>query len=224
MAGDENTKSTGAIRASEMQLQTRRTRHFDEVEAALPNPKLAPPSIFSAAGLSATNLLSHLGRRNPFAKPVTDKDVVWLFDNTAFKPTRFGSWQAEFVAAVFEQEPKCSIADVVANVAKQVGLADDEDAMKTIEERLMPFLWDIRPGCQIRAIQEGKELKLGPTGPNGVSSDVLKVPSSESGTLVQTSGAVPRGTQGLLDMRTFFADPDGWGIISGEHYFPLGSD
>ena len=194
-----------------MQLRTRREFGFDEVEASLPNPKLTQlPQL-----LSATGVLSYLGSHNPLGKPVTGKDVVWLFDNTAFKPSRLGSWQAEFVAAVFEQEPKCTVADMVSGIAGKLGLADDAEQLKTIEERLMPFLWDIRPGRQIRAVQDQKEIKLGPTGPNGISSDIIRIPTSESGTLVKTSASTPSGTQGLLDAHTYFADPDGWAIISG---------
>jgi hypothetical protein len=208
----KDPKLAPAVRASTMQLRTRKAHRFDEIESSLPIPLL--PNV-QTSFLSASGLLSHLGSRNPFAKPVTDEDVVWLFDNTAFKPSRFGSWQAEFVTAVFEQEPKCAVVDIVATVARIIGLADNSAEMKTIEERLIPFLWDIRPGRHTRAITQKKEVKLGPTGPNGVSSDILKIPDAESGTLVKTSASVPSGTKGTLQMQTFYADPDGWAVVSG---------
>lgn len=209
---DEDPSSPYA-HAHEMQLRTRKEQGFEDVEASLPDPRPSP-----LASIHATSLLSHLGSHNPFGVPVTGQDVLWLFDNTAFKLSHFSSWQAEFVAAVFEQEPKCEVADAVANIADKLGLADDAVERKTIEKRLMPFLWDIRPGRQVRAVQDQEEIKLGPTGSNGISSDIVKLTSSDNGTLVQTSAATPSGTQGVLDMQTFYAGAEGWGLISGAFF------
>lgn len=163
---------------------------------------------------TADKFLSYLGSHNPLGRPVTDDDVVWLLDNTAYKGSRFGGWQAEFVAAVFEKEPKCKVVDMVTGIAEKLGLADDAEELKTIEERLIPFLWDVRPARQVRVVHQGKELTLGPTGRNGISTDILKVNDQPSGTAVKSSAAVPQGATGMLDMKTYFAAPEGWAVLS----------
>ncbi|TEA20467.1 Phosphatidate phosphatase APP1 [Colletotrichum sidae] len=206
----EDTREAVAL-ATEMQKQTRKERRFDDVEAELPNPNVPTlqSSFFTAGGL-----LSHLGSYNPWGRPVTDGDIVWLLDNTAFKPSRLGSWQAEFIAAVFEGEPKCKVVDIVQGIAGKLGIADDAEEFKTIEERILPFLWDVQPARQLRVVQHKKELKLGPSASNGISTDTLKIPDQPAGTTVTSSAAVPRGTTGLLEMKTFFAAPEGWAVIS----------
>lgn len=214
-----DTKSPAAARARELQDLTRRERKFDEMESQLPDPRL--PALQSAFAIpTADKLLSYLGSRNPLGRPVTDDDVVWLLDNTAFKASRFGGWQAEFVAAVFEQEPKCKVIDMVTSIAEKLGLADDAEERNTIEERLLPFLWDVRPARQVRVVHQGKEITLGPTGRNGISTDVVKVHEQSSGTAVKSSAAVPRGATGVLDMKTYFAAPEGWAILSGTFLSP----
>jgi hypothetical protein len=80
---------------------------------------------------------------------------------------------------------------------------------------LMPFLWDIRPGRYSTAVQNGHELKLGPTSSNGISSDLITLQNPDTGPLAEISVQVPDGTQGILNMHTFFAEEEGWGLISG---------
>ncbi|GJC81503.1 phosphatidate phosphatase APP1 [Colletotrichum liriopes] len=210
MAGQDDNK-TAAAYADEMQKRTRKERRFDEIEAQLPNPRV--PTLQSAF-MTASGLLSHLGSYNPWGRPVTDDDIVWLLDNTAYKPSRLGGWQAEFVAAIFEKEPKCAVVDIVQGVAQKLGLADDAEELRTIEERILPFLWDVQPSRLLRVVHQKKELKLGPSATNGISTDTLKVHEQPSGTMVTSSAAVPRGATGLLEMKTFFAAPEGWAIIS----------
>lgn len=201
--------------ASEMQLRTRKQNKFDEFEAGLPDPT-APSLRLPVPQLSVGNILTKIGNLNPFGRPVANGDIVWLLDNTAFRHSRLASWQAEFVAAVFERDPKCKVADVVAGIASTIGLADDAVERKTIEKRLMPFLWDIRIARTVMTAHNGKTLKLGPTNVNGIASQAVKVASSDKGELVQAKANVPRGVDGILDMQTYYAGPDGWGIISGE--------
>ncbi|KAJ0362498.1 hypothetical protein COL154_006168 [Colletotrichum chrysophilum] len=211
MGGQDESKSPAASYADEMQKQTRRERRFDDVEAELPNPTV--PTLQSAF-FTASGLLSHLGSYNPWGRPVTEDDIVWLMDNTAYKPSRLGSWQAEFIAAVFEKEPKCKVVDIVQGVAKKLGLADDAEELKTIEERILPFLWDVQPSRHLRVINHKKELKLGPSASNGISTDTLKIHEQPAGAMVSSSAMVPQGTSGLLKMHTFFAEPEGWSILS----------
>ncbi|KAJ2976643.1 hypothetical protein NQ176_g4827 [Zarea fungicola] len=58
-------------------------------------------------------------------------------------------------------------------------------------------------------------IRLGPTGFNGISSNVAQVASHSKGALVDaTAGNIPSGVPGLLGMQTYYAGPSGWGIIS----------
>lgn len=198
--------------ADEMQLKARKARRFEETEAALPLLKIAS---LPAQLLNVTNVLAHLGRRNPLARQVTKDDVVWMLDNVAFKPGRFNSWQAEFVTAVFERESKERLVDLVGVIARIIGLADEAQEFETLEERLLPFVWDLRPGRKLTAVHSDKRLALGPTGPNGIAGDVVKLPAGEPGALAKTHASVPQGVTGMLSSWTYFAEPEGWSVVSG---------
>lgn len=171
-----------------------------------------------------SNLLSYLGPSNPWPQPVTKDDELWLMDNTAFPTTKKGEdgkdqtvWEAEFVAAVFLQHPSCAVSDAVIAIAEKIGLADDEQAKRTIETRLRPFLMDIQPGKQVHALYGSGgplHLKLSPGGRSGISVDRKTIPAAPSGTVVSTSAEVPAGTTGVLQCKTFFAEAEGWGVIS----------
>ena len=200
------------MHASEMQHQTRAESGFHETEADLPDTK-------TDASSRTTDLLSHLGTLNPLPIDITGNDTVWLLDNTAFRSPQTGNWQAEFVAAVFAKESSCRVVDAVANVADKVGLEKDDASIATIEKRMMPFVQDILPGRLVKAIHaEVENLELGPGGRNAISSDLKNLPDSLSGKIVPTVADVPEDTNGLLEMKTFFAEPEGWGLISGRHH------
>lgn len=216
-------KFNPAAFAGDMQQRTRKERKFDEFEAGLPDPKsetfkmppILPPS-FSVGGL-----VKKLGDLNPLGKNVSRDDTVWLLDNTAFRSSRLRSWQVEYVAAVFEREPGCKVADIVSGIARSVGLADDAKERDTIEERILPFLWDIRMVRIVKVATQGKEIKMTPTNVNGISTEVLKIPSADKGSLVKSSAKVPRGSKGILEAHTFYAGPEGWGIITGKLWMKL---
>ncbi|KAG7143099.1 Phosphatidate phosphatase APP1 like protein [Verticillium longisporum] len=143
------SKSAAAAQAQALQDQTRKEHKFEEMESALPDPRL--PALQSAFSIpSVDNFSSYLGSRNPFGAGQRPLLQQTDFDNTAFKPGRLSSWQAEFVAAVFEKEPKVKVVDMVTSIAETLGLADDAEELATIEERLLPFLWDVRPARHLR--------------------------------------------------------------------------
>ncbi|KAJ9145016.1 Phosphatidate phosphatase APP1 [Pleurostoma richardsiae] len=203
-----------------MQLRTRREHGFAQAESRLPGVgsqtayKLLKKTSASAA---VQNVLSYLGPRNPLPQPVRKDDAVWLLDNTAFQAPGAppGRWEAEFVACVFQQHPSCDLVEVVKQVADVIGLADDDKAKEAIEQRIMPFIMDIRPGKQVVASVGGAPpLRLGPGGRNGVSSDIRTAPNAQGGTAVATRALVPAGVTGLLETKTLYADPEGWGVIS----------
>ncbi|KAL7783845.1 hypothetical protein V8C37DRAFT_396726 [Trichoderma ceciliae] len=196
--------------ANMMQLRTRRDGKFDEIENQLVDPGDSLPY-----QLSVSNIFKAISTWNPFAKAIVKGDVVWLFDNTAFKAAEHEPWQAEFIMAVFEGEPKCKVADIVAGIAGAIGLADDAEERKTIEERLLPFLWDIQAARTTTVSQGDLPLKLGPSGLNGISKNVLKLLHDGQGSMAPRKTTCDiEGVEGVLSMQTHFALPEGWGIIS----------
>ncbi|KAI5456303.1 hypothetical protein BGZ63DRAFT_91293 [Mariannaea sp. PMI_226] len=200
--------------AGAMQLRTRQERHFDEVEASLPDPTASTFRIQESLHDKAAGFMTRLGNLNSFGRQVSGRDIVWLFDNTAYRSQKTGEWEAEFVAAVFEPDIKCHLADVVSGVAKTLGLADDAEERDTIEARLIPFLWDIQTVRVFKLNHLGRELNIGPTSFNGITSDVLKVRHYKGGRSIKAVAKVPGTVKGLLEMQTYYAGEEGWGVIS----------
>lgn len=205
-------KYTGAI---DMQHRTRKERRFDETEHDLPD--FSPFTAALSYTDKAANVLSYLGKKNPFARSITEKDTVWLLDNTAYRNEKTGKWEAEFISAAFSQDSSCTVIDAVSSIAGKIDLDESDPNYPTIEERIRPFVQDIKPGAQVNALQGGNApIKLGPGGRNGISSDVKRISGSTDGTLVPTFAKVPEGANGILEMKTFYAEPEGWGVISGK--------
>ncbi|KFY34311.1 hypothetical protein V494_06883 [Pseudogymnoascus sp. VKM F-4513 (FW-928)] len=198
---------------SDLEHRTRKARNFEETEAKLPNLKLGPapddrPSI-------TTNILSYLGTYNPRPQPITSNDTVWLFDNTAYRNPTTNNWEAEVIAAVFDKETGVKVSLVVADIAEKLGLGHGDEAEARIKDRLMPFMQSVLPGRVVN-VDFGRrtQLKLGPGSRNGISSDIRQLPRHKDGDVVTGVAKVPRGTNGLLEMKTVYAEPEGWGIIS----------
>jgi hypothetical protein len=208
---------TLAARAAvkDMQLRTRKQRDFDTFEAMLAPIHARPPLSLATKAMDIIGLLSHFGKRNPLQRPVAAGDVVWMLDNVAFKQGSKGSWQAEFVTAVYENEPKCTVIDVARVLARIIGLAETAQELATIEERLLPFLWDVRVGRKLAAVHGDTKMVLGPTDSRGISADNVRLPRSAPGSIARTSATVPHGVSGILQSWTYFAEPDGWAVISG---------
>lgn len=202
--------------AGELQQRTRKERNFEQVESNLPDPKSSNFSMPGVPNMSLGGIIKKIGDINPFGKAVSKDDTVWLLDNTAFRTSRLRSWQAEYVAAVFERDPKCKVADIVSGIAEQVGLADDAKERDNIAERILPFLWDIRMVRIVKVGIQDKDIKLTPTNINGISTEVLKIPSADKGTIARSVAKVPAGANGILEAQTFYAGPEGWGILSGK--------
>lgn len=201
------------VGGSFMENKTRRERKFDEVENSLLNVKSFPASDNRPS--SSSNVLSFLGSWNPLPQPVTDNDTVWLLDNTAYRNPS-GKWQAEFVAAVFDKDTGVEISAIVADIAEKVGLGKGDAQEATIRERLMPFVQNILPGRTVKLdFARQQEIKLGPGGRNGISSDHKPVPAHGDGTVVSGFAQVPKGANGILQSNTVYAEPEGWGVISG---------
>ena len=147
---------------TEMEHQTREQGKFHEIEASLPIIKAGVASDHRPS--IGTDLLSHLGTWNPLPQPVTGSDVVWLLDNTAYQSAN-NEWQAEFVAAVFDQTTGIEVSTVVAEVAEKVGIGKGDKEEATIQERLMPFMRTILPGRKVKIQFALKDaIDLGPGG------------------------------------------------------------
>jgi hypothetical protein len=201
-----------------MELRTRRERKFNDVECNLPDIRTSSASDHQPT--EAQDVLSYLGTWNPLGQKITSSDVVWLLDNTAYRNAKTGKWEAEFVAAVFDQNTGVEVSKVVANVAEKLGLGKGDAAETTIQERLMPFMQTILPGrvVQVDYASQNDQLKLGPGGRNAISSDIRNVLERKDGDIMQSVALVPQGAKGVLSMATAYAEPEGWGVISGMTY------
>ncbi|CCC08842.1 unnamed protein product [Sordaria macrospora k-hell] len=197
--------------SSMLEHQTWRDQGFEPAETSLAN-------MMKSQGLvqkfKVTHLLSYLGRLNPIPIGVSKNDAVWLFDNVAFRGPN-GTWQAEFVTAVFDARVSTKFVEIVGDIAEKVGLSKGDKQEKTIEQRITPFLMEVLPGRRVDIkFGESTALRLGPGGRNGVSSDLKKLPDSAAGTVVKSAAEVPSGAGGLLEMNTFYTEPKGWAVIS----------
>ncbi|KAJ2892369.1 hypothetical protein MKZ38_009945 [Zalerion maritima] len=203
-----------------MQQKTRRKQGFADFESAIPDPKTA-----AMLAIQPSGLFSYLRHLATFQTQVSSRDTVWLLDNTAFRDPKSGQWCAEFVSAVFAQDPSCKVVDIVSSVAKLVGLAEDANAVRTIERRIVPFLLDTLPGRKVEVLHGFRDKKrhrahmtLGATSINGISSDVVTLPSAHhghnGGDRIPEMVSAPRGADGILESRTVCAEPEGWAVLS----------
>jgi len=201
-----------------LESRTRSDHGFEEAESSL---NLIKNAKADSKARKFQDLLSYLGPRNPLPVQVTKKDAVWLLDNVAFRSSG-GHWHAEFVSAVFESKTSAGLIDYVGDVASLVNISKGDAEEAVIEKRIVPFVMDIQPGRQVKVNYRGKAdaaaatlLKLGPGGRNGISSDLKRVPDPPKGELVAVSEAdVPVGATGILHMKTVYAEPEGWAVIS----------
>lgn len=194
-----------------LQIQARNSNHFPETESSLPNlPRKSTTSLLD-------NVLSHLGPRNPFPKAVSKNDTVWLLDNTAYRNHITGKWEAEFVSAVWETESGKHVPEIVGDIVGRIGSDGDRGEDEIVEERLRPFLMDVRPARTVDIeYLEHEKLRLGPSGRQGISSDIRQLRGGKDGEVVTWKAKVPNETEGILEMKTVFAEPVGWGVISGK--------
>ncbi|KAK7919914.1 hypothetical protein PG985_007936 [Apiospora marii] len=205
----------------DMQRRTRKQCGFDQAEADLPsyakNVKARSPTL-STDGVKEKmmDVTSYFGSNSPLYRNVAANDTVWLLDNTAYKNTETGKWEVEFVSAVFAQQPSCTVLEAVTAVAHKIGLNDNDPNYPTIEERVLPFIQDIRPGTKVKAIHAGADrLELGPGGRNGISTDTKPVREGQGNPqIAKATAEVPYGANGVLEMKTFYAEPEGWSVIS----------
>jgi hypothetical protein len=197
-----------------MEERTRTHGNFSDTESSLASISTSQVQA-SRKEHKLTHLLSYLGSNNPLPASIAADDVVWLMDNVAFRG-RGGEWEAEFVAAAFDQKASSTVVDIVGDIASKVGLSRGGEEEKTIERRISPFVMEVLPGRQIKVKYDGAiTVKLGPGGRNGISSNVIRVPKAAAGGVARTTADVPMGVAGVLEMKTVYAEPEGWAVISG---------
>ncbi|EON62368.1 hypothetical protein W97_01590 [Coniosporium apollinis CBS 100218] len=196
--------------ATEQERALRDANDFDAWEAVMP----ALTSRFDSS--LADRLSSYLGRRNPFYREVDPKKhSVWIFDNTAYRPSdNPKAWQAEFVAAYFVKGSGRDLSAVAADIAEKIGLGSGDAAEALIAERLRPFVDQILPAHSVDIDIGDKQMKrLGPSGRDGISSDVVRLNSLfPSGSIITTS--TPALAPETPAPVTIFAEPEGWAVIS----------
>lgn len=185
---------------------TRTNANFSDFENDM--PKLLNRFSFSLKD----SLSSYLGRKNPFFSDVNpDSDYVWLLDTTAYR-NRLGRWKAEFVAAYFVRNSGKDFSEVVAWISEKIGLADDDEAKKTIAKRVQPLLDTILPAHAVNIDLQGVNVKLGPSGPNGISADELAIPGSNyKDNQIVTVNAI---NADATPLKITFAKPKGWAVLS----------
>lgn len=203
---------------TESDRELRQAGGFADFEKTMPHLPLSRLRDISAVD----NVSSYLGRRNPLARPVDPaKHVVWLQDNTAYRPKgKTDVWEAEFVCAYFVRNSGRDWGRVVADIAEKAGLGEGHEAEKTIARRLEPWMDAILPAHTVK-------IRIGDDSDDGADKQLATLgPSDRSGTsktLIRTAGRHADGdtlTSHSIDhiatrhMTTTFAEPAGWAVIS----------
>lgn len=198
--------------------ETRAAGDFHQTEKSLPThlgSRMNIPLV--------DNVTSYLGARNPLAKKVSTEEIVWLLDNTAYRPVHIyphkpQPWQAEFVVAYFKKHVSKDLTNAVVDIANKIGLGQEDRAagLKTIENRLQPFVRTIAPARFVEVkFPSGEVQKLGPGPRNAVSEQLItNLEEHKDGDSISIS-AVPPEISPHGPMTTYFAEPEGWLVISG---------
>jgi hypothetical protein len=188
----------------------RKLAGFNDVESKMPAIGMRRRSTF------LDNVTSYLGKSNPFTHPVNAEDhAVWLFDNTAYQETEGGPWKLDVVSSFFVKKSGKDESQVIANLASTLGLAEDEEAKKTMEKRLRPLLDTVLPSHTVKIALGDNQTdirKLGPGDRDGISNDILHIRGDFKDGQTITSNAV--GIKTATPLTTTFASQTGWAVIS----------
>ena len=111
----------------------------DDIVWMFDNTAYVPQS--GAAGTAAVSkmlpygLPSPLGRMSRSVGSTFGPHLETTLGSWGYFSPANGEWAAEFSFAVFEKDAKCSVVDVVADIAHKVGLAEEPAHRDAIEER-----------------------------------------------------------------------------------------
>ncbi|EKG12683.1 protein of unknown function DUF2183 [Macrophomina phaseolina MS6] len=198
------------LEETEGDRELRQTCKFAEFEATMPHI----PNRLRDISL-VDNFASYLGKRNPLARPIDpEKHVIWLQDNTAYRPksSKDGVWEAEFVCAYFVKNSGKDWGRVVADIAEKAGLGEGDEAEATIAKRLEPWMDAVLPSHTVRINIGGMHIEmLGPSDRSGVSKTLIRTKGRHDDGERVTSHAIAIDTR---HMTTTFAEPQGWAVIS----------
>lgn len=149
---------------------------------------------------------------------ITKKDIVWVLDNTAYQSSD-GKWEAEFITSVFRQNTGVQrTSDLIVSCLEKFGFISGERDKARLQERLTPCLQSLLPGRTVKIDFNKKRnirMKMSPSGLGGISRNIKSLPAFEDGKMVTSLAKVPLGTRGILQMKTQYAEPEGWAVISG---------
>ena len=172
------------------------------------------------------NVSSYFGGHNRLAKKVDpETEIVWLLDNTAYRPVHVyphkpQPWQAEFVTGFFKKHVSKDVVTKAAEVADKIGLGqpgeDRAAGLKIIENRLQHFVRTIAPARYAQVtFPSGNVEKLGPCGRSAISTQTITdLGEHKDGDSISIT-AVPPEVCPYNSMTTTFAEPEGWLVISG---------
>ncbi|OJD30771.1 actin filament organization protein app1-like protein [Diplodia corticola] len=207
---------------TESDRELRTAGRFADFEKTMPHLPLSRLRDISVVD----NVSSYLGKRNPLARPVDpDKHVVWLQDNTAYRPNGTKDvWEAEFVCAYFVKNSGRDWGRVVADIADKAGLgAGNKHAEATIAKRLEPWMDSILPAHTVKIRigdnndddgDESQIATLGPSDRSGVSKTLIRTPDRHRHADGDTITSHSINHLATRHMTTTFAEPTGWAVIS----------
>ena len=194
--------------------------------------KLLPRDMGSAFSIPLVDkVFSYLGTHNPVARNIDPKaEVVWLFDNTAYRPVHCyrhaqQPWQAEYVVAYFQKNAGKDVSNAVADIADKIGLGEKgvnrEEGERTISERLQLFVGTIAPARSVNVRFPNGSKRLGPGGRSAVSETLISdLGQHQDGDSISLQ-TIPPESAPHGPMTTHFAAPEGWMVVSGTQ--PLGT-
>jgi len=205
-----NVARNGLVETEDERL-CRQYAKFADYEAKMSTPLVSRRKVSLIDQLSSV-----LGRFNPLVKQCNPKEhAVWILDNTAWKPTSNDSWRANFTAAYFYKNSGEDESQLAATIAGMLHIADNEEAKKTIAQRLQPFAARILPAhytwLQVGDDPQNRQ-KLSASNLNGVSYNVIQISGEHKDGSNVTSRAVDIPSS--VPSKTTFAESSGWSIIS----------
>ncbi|KAL3478244.1 hypothetical protein BJX99DRAFT_245732 [Aspergillus californicus] len=166
--------------------------------------------------------------RQPLQGADLHQHTVWLMDNTAYRHPASHisgephSWRVEVVSCVFRKDSRRDISKFVAGIADLIGLdgavGSQKEIRHRIARRLQPFLYhvvtDYSMMLEMPLPNHTTQIhQLGPTGDNGVISQVVNTGVRQIADGVRVRSHI-RGLRDKASMETTFAGPEGWLIVS----------
>ncbi|CAD6498777.1 BgTH12-04437 [Blumeria graminis f. sp. triticale] len=169
---------------------------------------------WKSRSMSVMKILEFFGRRNSSQQSAKKNNSVWIFDNTAYMNEQ-GTWEAEFTVVIFNQKAAVGVTSAVADFAIGIGLGSGNETKAVMQKRLIPCVRSVVPG-RIVKIDFGsqKQIKMSPGSLDCISSDIKSLPEFKSGTIITSKVRALPESEGLLEMKTLYAGPEGWGVIS----------